>query len=394
MEKNIYNWLMGYKYDGVVVSTFMKMNIRGGNIKLVSSTIFVNNKWFKNIDKINFDEIKYVFIINNYLDDEWETFIRKDQHGNQYYEIRIGLQKLINFIHEGLVNPNSYELDEPSQSTSFWWTLDYGLSRKESVDKIISNGVFIFLTEAWYNIVLGFKLSNIELNGGKISNRHIMKPSDFVLGSFVKKLMISCDTELKLDTINKFYSNSYKNEMLSNRIDLNLYYKYKDNEYAIKKRLFEDEFFEKNDKGTELNKTHSIIKSYLFYNYYIYCELLKKDINKKIKSFLNNELVEKDSMYYQSEDIRRDIKIMRKSLPLQDIPKKKKKVLFDEAGGKLIDEKSVKLIKIKNDITAKENLINYLKKMIDKEYENNDFNKFDLIELEKYSQNLTELMEE
>jgi len=312
MENNIYNWLKAYKYEGVVMSTFMKMNIQGGNIKLVSSTVFVNKKWFKNIDKINFYEVKYVFIIKNYLDEDWEMFSREDQYGNKFYEINIGLQKLINFIHEGLVNPNSYELEVPSESTNFWWGLDYVLSRKNRVDKIISNGVFIFLSDAWYNIVLAFKLSNIELNGGKISNRHIMKPSDFVLGSFVQKLMISCDTELKLDSINKFYSNSYKNEMLSNRIDLKLYNEYKDNEYAIKNRLYENEVFVINDKDKELNQAHSIIKAYLFYNYNTHCELLRKEINKKINTLLNNELVAKDSMENKSDEIRREIKRLRK----------------------------------------------------------------------------------
>jgi len=131
MENNIYNWLMAYKYEGVVVSTFMKMNIQGGNIKLVSSTVFVNKKWFKNIDKINFNEVRYVFIIKNYLDDDWEILSKEDQYGNKFYEINIGLQKLINFIYEGLVNPKSYELEEASQSTRFWWGLDYGLSRKK-----------------------------------------------------------------------------------------------------------------------------------------------------------------------------------------------------------------------------------------------------------------------
>jgi len=59
----------------------------------------------------------------------------------------------------------------------------------------------------------------------------------------------------------------------------------------------------------------------------------------------------------------------------------------------LIDKKSVELIKVQNDLFSKAKLINYLKNMIDKEYENNDFNKYNLIELEKYSKNLTELME-
>jgi len=254
--------------------------------------------------------------------------------------------------------------------------------------------VFIFLSDAWYNIVLAFKLSNIELNGGKISNRHIMKPSDFVLGTFVNKLMISCDTELKLDNINKFYSNSYKNEMLSNRIDLKLYKKYKDNEYAIKNRLYEDEVFGNNDKDKELNQAHSIIKAYLSYNYDTHCELLRKEINKKIYILLNEELVAKYSMECKSDDIIREIKRLRKDLPLQDISKKKKKGVFYGMTAELIDKNSAELIKVKNDIISKEKLINYLKNMIDKEYENNDFNRYNFIELEKYSKNLTELMEE
>jgi len=57
--------------------------------------------------------------------------------------------------------------------------------------------------------------------------------------------------------------------------------KYKDNEYAIKNRLYEDEVFGNNDKDKELNQAHSIIKAYLSYNYDTHCELLRKEINKK-----------------------------------------------------------------------------------------------------------------
>lgn len=390
MENNIYNWLMAYKYGGSVVSTFMKMNIQGDKIKFLSSTVFVHKKWFKNFDNVKFNDVKYVFFIVNYLEEDWKILNREDQHGNKYYEIIIGLQKVINFIHEGFVNPNSYG----SEAMTFWRTLEYGLSTKNSVDKIISNGVFIFLSDAWYNIVLAFKLSNIELNGGKISNRHIMKPSDFILGNFVKNLMISCDTELNLDSINKFYSNSYKNKLLSNKIDLNLYIYYKNNEYAIKHQLYEHEYFVNDEKGKELNQSHSIIKGYLFYNYNLHCKLLRKEINKKIYRVLNEELLGKERMENQSDEIRRDIKRLKKNLPLQDISKKKKKGIFDGITAELIEKKTVEGIEIKKNIFSTEKLINYLKKKIDIEYENNDFNKYNLIELEKYSNNLTELMEE
>ena len=99
-------------------------------------------------------------------------------------------------------------------------------------------------------------------------------------------------------------------------------------------------------------------------------------------------------MKNQTDEIRRDIKRLKKNLPLQDISKKKKKGIFDGITAELIEKKSVEWIKIKNDIISTEKLINYLKKKIDKEYENNDFNKYNLIELEKYSKKLTELMEE
>lgn len=40
------NWLEMNKCDGSIVSTFMKMNVKSedGNIKMVSSCVFVNNK--------------------------------------------------------------------------------------------------------------------------------------------------------------------------------------------------------------------------------------------------------------------------------------------------------------------------------------------------------------
>lgn len=66
--------------------------------------------------------------------------------------------------------------------------------------------------------------------------------------------------------------------------------------------------------------------------------------------------------------------------------------MFDIVFDVSIEEK--KLIKVKNDIFSQEKLINYLKIMIDKEYEKNDFNNYNLIELEDYKIKLTELTEE
>lgn len=165
--------------------------------------------------------------------------------------------------------------------------------------------MFIFLNDAWYNIVLAFKLNNIELNGGKFSSRHIMKPSDFVLGTFINKLMLSCDSEISLDNINKFYSNSYKNEMLSSSIDLSLYQNYKNNEYAFK-HLDAEHFVNQSEK---LNESANIIKAYLSDNYNTYCVLLRKEIKYKFDIFVKNEIVKKELMENYSRDIRRTIKI-------------------------------------------------------------------------------------
>jgi hypothetical protein len=53
------------------------MKFQGDKIKLVSSTVFVHKKWFKNLDKFNFYEVKYLFFINNYIDEDWKILKKK-----------------------------------------------------------------------------------------------------------------------------------------------------------------------------------------------------------------------------------------------------------------------------------------------------------------------------
>nr|QWO71442.1 RNA polymerase [Termitomyces titanicus] len=394
-----------------IISTFNKMNVKGddGNIKLNSSIIFLDDSLIKDtfFNYINYQCIRYIFIVSYIEDDETNTNTNymiswaEDGEGFKCGFIKIDLNTLINFMYEGL-NTDLYHSRPSSlneflgggtkeESTKFWVELGNGID----VNKIISNGVFLFCNLTWWNVVFAFKLSNIDLNGGKISSRHIMKPSDFILGEFVRNILMDSDVRINLNNINKIYSTSYKNENLSAHIDLKLCEKYKLNESAIRNKLYNDG--EKN-KGKEEEEEY-IIKKYLLYNYGVYYNYIRKEILSEFEGVL---LVEQNKL--NSLERRNIVILCGKGSVLYESSfksrnEKKRMKKWRREGVKIIsleeEESDIRLKELREKIFNKKNLILHLKSMIDKEKkENNDFNNNDLIYLENYRKNLKGKIEE
>lgn len=201
---------------------------------------------------------------------------------------------------------------------------------------------------------MAFKLNNIDLNGGKISSRHIMKPTDFMLSTIVRQIIELNDGKLDLKTIKEFYSNTYKNDNLSSHINMSLCEKYKSNDIAIRKRLFEEEGFTGVDDLVESDAA-DFIKSYLSYNYDVYCDLCRMYIFRSFERLLWD--CEEDLAY--------------------------KKSICDD-----------KVQSLREEVLKNVEFVAYLKNWIENEkVKNNDFKSDDLYYLEKYRDNLNGLID-
>lgn len=142
------NWLKLSKFDGSIVSTFMKMNVKSedDNIKIVSSCVFISNKWLHEgnvFKRFSCREVRYLFFVSYGEKKECVYKLGRDKDNKEFILINIELLDLIRYMYYGLNN----ESDNSLGCHEFW----EGLSVKfgDSVDKIISSGAFIFFQLSW-----------------------------------------------------------------------------------------------------------------------------------------------------------------------------------------------------------------------------------------------------
>nr|QWO71439.1 RNA polymerase [Termitomyces sp. DKA64] len=396
------NWVEIRKNDGCIVATFMKLNVKSedGNIKIISSCVFLSNFWLKpgvSKNKLSYKGIRYLFYVTYKVNDKYRFnshFQGKDKNGYILVAVMIDIQYLISFLYQGLhneVSPNSLDC------TEFW--REVGERFGDSVDKIISSAVFIFNKLSWWNIVLAFKLGNIDLNGGKISSRHIMKPTDFILSTFVRDVVEVVDGKLDINSVRNFYSDSYKNDNLSSQINLAICEKYKSNEIAIKNKLFEGKRF--TDIEVDEDGTEQIIKSNLSFNYEVYCDLTSLYILKKLDYLkglsVTNCNILRSKCENSADSIRRVDLSIEGMIDEDRIRNKQNKKYSNRRIDKVMvsrDWMIENLSILKGELLKMEKLVDYIENWVKNEKDkNNNFQSDDLPYLEKYKDNLNGLIE-
>jgi hypothetical protein len=101
---------------------------------------------------------------------------------------------------------------------------------KGKPENLYNQILFIFDNITWSNIVLKFKLNNIEISGGSTTNRHILTTSDILLNYYLN-LIFEHDIE-KIMSVG-YHSYKLSKEILSSQIPLDLYRKLLQNNVEI-----------------------------------------------------------------------------------------------------------------------------------------------------------------
>lgn len=161
-------------------------------------------------------------------------------------------------------------------------------------DKIYNQCLFVFNNITWSNIVLKFKINNIEISGGSSPSRHMLTTSDILLNYYLSIL-----TKFDTNYLMKIGYNSYKNEkhILSGQIPINLYKEY-ENKIDDIYRSNKDKIYKliQSLSGNLENKEALTKFSDIFYgpDYTGIDEFLKSEIDSKkeaINIVVNNLLI-------------------------------------------------------------------------------------------------------
>jgi hypothetical protein len=96
-------------------------------------------------------------------------------------------------------------------------------SETKNKDQIYTQCLFIFSNITWSNIVLKFKINNIDISGGGTHTRHILTTPDIVLNNFLNMMF-----DHNIDYLLEQGFNTYKNEkiIMSSQLPLNTYKNY------------------------------------------------------------------------------------------------------------------------------------------------------------------------
>lgn len=260
-KKNDYNEIVK---DYVILACFSRSfdeyHNNNNRVHLVASTVIIKdivdslgnningslyNEFNTNLNKLMINQENYSsynenkkFIIVNVVNNFLEKSARLNDNilidsSNSY--INININDVISLFNKNPIN-------DTSELISLLFGSLYDTSK--SKDKEMKNNIiFLFSNINWSNVVLLFKLCNVDVSGGSITKRHCINTNEIILSNFL--LYIFKDME----KIKNIVYNNYKNSLLSNKISLDYYKKDVDTkENLINKKIknlniskFEDE---------------------------------------------------------------------------------------------------------------------------------------------------------
>lgn len=251
------------------------------------------------------------------------------------------------------------------------------LSHK-NFDVISQKSIFIFQNQMWSNILLNFKINNVDLSGGTTPKRHILQTVNYQL--VLQLLKIYGDSNI----IKKMIYNSFKDPILSSSVPLNYYQNFLNNKNKIH-----------NLKVKDIYKIPSIIKHPLIYNetelikqnYLTYEDIIQTNLKEAIHMLIQNitnsikkELDNYNKTYnlYHSELNSLEIQVSQieniDSIKTKYMSNKAKKLFKEEKKKIKASDFTKELANLKNKISVLENKIdNINKKIISKQSELTQF---------------------
>lgn len=209
----------------------------------------------------------------------------------------------------------------------FNYSSNYNESKSE--DQRYTQCLFIFYNIKWSNIVLKFKINNIDISGGGTNTRHILTSSDIILTNYLYKMF-----KYDYDYVTELGFKTYKEEknIMSGQIPIKLYKEYIDKlEEIFNLRVTTDDILNKIKLITKSRDPSDIpcIKI-IANNLLISRDIIIKRMNLRIEknlpfSYILNQLTKK----------RQEVQTLTEKLDIfesrtKDLPNKQKKILKKE----------------------------------------------------------------
>jgi len=218
------------------------------NIHLIASTVLVRDNFnyqplFNSLDSPNGGKKYYVVdIYDNGIFNPTPSldFIKLIESPNRtvnynrytdvekYGYLSINLNDLFRIDRDNDIDAHTDE----DKTKYFIRDIFYKCIDTKSENQIYTQTLFVFNNITWSNIVLKFKIHNIDVSGGGTTKRHILSSTDILLSTFLNKIF-QYDHDFILNLGYKTYKD--EKEVMSSRIPLNTYKAYLDNFPEIKK---------------------------------------------------------------------------------------------------------------------------------------------------------------
>lgn len=133
-------------------------------------------------------------------------------------------------------------------------------------NNVIQKSLFIFSNQMWSNILLKFKINNIDISGCSSAKRHILQTVDYQLSLFLSRAFKSHYT------IQELLYNSYKDPILSSTIPIEYYKNYNLYYPGLKSDLINSRAADINEIPFKINNILKIDNGLLNSAYFRYYE--------------------------------------------------------------------------------------------------------------------------
>jgi hypothetical protein len=177
--------------------------VENEKIHLVSSIIFVKEinfkDYIKHVNRIDNNKKHYLFIIIPY-----GVKMKMEVIDN----LTIYIITLDEFIED-------YKNKENQLFTELFGSLEL---KSKLLDSVYQESLFVFCNMDWHNIVLKFKIEDVNLSGGSISGRHILDSVSYQLSNNLNYLF-----DYNSEFIKNLLYNNKKQPNLKNEISLEFY---------------------------------------------------------------------------------------------------------------------------------------------------------------------------
>ena len=146
-----------------------------------------------------YEDTLYIFVVvpKEYWNYEYNGK-RDIALGNNIVISEITIEQLL--FHTGLINKNDGMVSDLFGNMS---------DTQKDFSNLSKKSFFIFIDQVWSNVVLKFRLNNIDISGGSSPKRHILQTVDFRLVNFLRFIF---QEDRDIDNI---AYRSYKNFILS-----------------------------------------------------------------------------------------------------------------------------------------------------------------------------------